>query len=206
MNKIKVIGIGPGHRDYVLPMAYKAVEDSDILIGGKRNLETFKDFKGSTFPITKDLKGVIDYIQQYKEEKKISIILSGDTGFYSMLDYLKKHFPKEELEVIPGITSLQYLFSKMKEPWQGAPLMSLHGRQQNFIEKLEKYKKVGLLTDTLYTPERIAEILIEAGLQDVRMVVGENLSYPEERILEGKPKEIIEKVPYKMSVVVISYE
>ena len=206
MKKIQVIGIGPGHRDYVLPAARSAVENSDILIGGRRNLKTFDDFKGRTFPITGDLKAVIDYIKENREGNNIAIILSGDTGFYSMLTYIKKHFSKDEIEVIPGITSLQYLFAKIKDSWQEAPLMSLHGREQNFLEELKKSKKVGLLTDTIHTPEKIAEILIESGLENTRMVVGEELSYPEERILEGKPEEIIANSPYKMSVVVIDNE
>ncbi|SDJ80984.1 precorrin-6y C5,15-methyltransferase (decarboxylating) subunit CbiE [Natronincola ferrireducens] len=206
MNKIIVAGIGPGHRDYVLPAVYRAVENSDILIGGKRNLEIFQDFTGETHPITRDLEEVISYIKDKRRDKKITFVVSGDTGFYSMLTYLKRHFSKEDLEVIPGITSLQYLFSKMKEPWQEVPLMSLHGRQQDFLEKLQTFKKVAMLTDNIYTPDRIAEILIKAGLKSTRMTVGENLSYRDERIIEGRPQEIIGAAPYKMAVVVIQYE
>lgn len=206
MEKLRVVGIGPGHRDYILPAAYKAVEDSDVLIGGRRNLETFSDFKGETLSITRDLKSVIEYIKKNRHDKKIAIILSGDTGFYSMLNYLSNYFTKDEMEVIPGITSLQYLYGKIKETWQGSPLMSLHGREEDFIEKLKKHKKVGLLTDTINTPEEIARTLINSHLENVTMIVGENLSYPEERIIEGRPEEIIKKGPYKMTVVVIKHE
>ncbi|AKL93577.1 cobalt-precorrin-6Y C(5)-methyltransferase CbiE [Clostridium aceticum] len=204
MKKIWVVGIGPGHRDYILPAAYRAVENSDILIGGKRHLEIFHEYQGETYPITSDLEAVVDYIKKHRE-KRITLILSGDTGFYSMLTYMKKHFSKEELEVIPGINSLQYLFSRIKETWQETPLLSLHGREENFIEKLKTYKKIGLLTDQINTPEAIAKALIDSGLTEADMVVGENLSYEEERIVEGKPEEIIRNAPYKMSVVVIFY-
>ncbi|AOY75463.1 precorrin-6y C5,15-methyltransferase (decarboxylating) subunit CbiE [Clostridium formicaceticum] len=206
MKKIWVVGIGPGHRDYILPAAYKAVENSDILVGGRRHLEIFHEYQGEICPITKDLESVINYIKEHREEKRITLILSGDTGFYSMLSYMKKHFCEEDLEVIPGINSLQYLFSRIKETWQETPLLSLHGRKENFIEKLKVYKKVGLLTDHLNTPEVIAKSLMDYGLKEARMVVGENLSYEEERIIKGKPEEIIRNAPYKMSVVVIFYE
>ncbi|SNS45972.1 precorrin-6Y C5,15-methyltransferase (decarboxylating) [Anaerovirgula multivorans] len=206
MKKIWIVGIGPGHPDYVLPAAYRAVETSDILIGGRRNLEVFRDYKGETYVISKDLKEVVEYIKIHKKDKNIAVILSGDTGFYSMLTYLKKYFHQEDLEVIPGISSLQYLFSRMKETWQEVPLTSLHGRETNFIEKLRQFKKIGLLTDTLYTPEKIAKDLIHAGLEKAVMVVGENLSYEEERVIKGSPKDIIEKAPYQMTVVVITYE
>ncbi|SET24057.1 precorrin-6Y C5,15-methyltransferase (decarboxylating) [Natronincola peptidivorans] len=206
MEKITVIGVGPGHKDYVLPVAYKAVEASDILIGGRRNLEIFQDYTGETYVISKDLEKVMNYIKTHRKSKKIAIVLSGDTGFYSMLIYLKKHFCDEDLEVIPGISSLQYLFARIKETWQGVPLMSLHGREENYIEKLKTYKKVGLLTDSQHKPEAIAEALIKAKLDKAIMIVGENLSYEEERIIKGEPKEIMEKAPYQMSVVVITYE
>ncbi|MCC5911094.1 MAG: precorrin-6y C5,15-methyltransferase (decarboxylating) subunit CbiE [Clostridiaceae bacterium] len=206
MNKIMVIGIGPGHRDYILPIAFKKIEASDVLIGGRRNLEIFKDFEGETQVITKELDKILHYIKSNRKDKKIAIIVSGDTGFYSMLTYFKKHFSSEEIEVIPGISSLQYLFSRIKEPWQEAPLLSLHGRRENFVEKLKQYKKVGLLTDTIHTPENIGKILMEEGLDHATMVVGENLSYSEERIIVGEPKEIIKNGPYQMTVVVIFHE
>lgn len=205
MKKVWVVGIGPGHRDYVLPAAYRAVEASDILIGGRRNLEIFHGYKGETYVISKDLKEVIEYIKVHRQEKNIAVILSGDTGFYSMLTYLKRYFREEDLEVIPGISSLQYLFSRIKETWQEVPLTSLHGRETNFIEKLHQFKKIGLLTDTYNTPEKIAKDLIEAGMEKAVMVVGENLSYEEERIIKGNPKDIIEKGPYQMTVVVITH-
>ena len=43
MKKIKVAGLGPGNPDYILPAVRKAAEDSDIIIGGRRNIESIKE-------------------------------------------------------------------------------------------------------------------------------------------------------------------
>ncbi|MBM7614724.1 precorrin-6y C5,15-methyltransferase (decarboxylating) subunit CbiE [Alkaliphilus hydrothermalis] len=205
-NKIYIIGIGPGHPDYVLPIAHRIIMQSDLLIGGERNLETFPDFNGRKIVIKKDLAALVELMKQEMESKEIALIVSGDTGFYSMLSYMKKHFTEEEIEVIAGISSVQYLFAKIKEPWQQVPLMSLHGRREDFITALKEQSKVALLTDQKHTPDEIARELIQEGLGEVQMVVGENLSYEEERLSRGTPEEIISLAPYQMSVVVIKNE
>ena len=41
MKYIKIIGGGPGDKDYILPAARQAVEQSDLIIGDKRLLQTF---------------------------------------------------------------------------------------------------------------------------------------------------------------------
>ena len=39
MNNIKIIGLGPGHKDYILPIAQNLIKESQIIISGKRNIE-----------------------------------------------------------------------------------------------------------------------------------------------------------------------
>ena len=120
MNKIHVLGMGPGHRDYILPIAMRAIDKSEVLIGGKRILDDFKNDGKKLIYIDSKLSKIIEYIKQNKENKMISLLLSGDTGFYSMLSYLKKHFTEDEMEVIPGISSYQYLMAKLKKPWHNS--------------------------------------------------------------------------------------
>ncbi|ABR46314.1 precorrin-6y C5,15-methyltransferase (decarboxylating), CbiE subunit [Alkaliphilus metalliredigens QYMF] len=206
MNKIYVIGLGPGHQDYVLPIAKKRAQECNVLVGGKRNLNIFSDFEGEMIPIHQDLQGIVVEIKKRARTQQVGIIVSGDPGFYSMLTYLSKHFELEELEVIPGIGSIQYLFSRLKKPWQNTPFKSLHGRGTDWVGILQKEKSIALLTDPEHNPQWIAEQCIEYGLSKVKMVVGENLSYSEERIIQGTPAEIKEHGPYQMSVVVIENE
>ena len=39
-NKINVLGLGPGNLDYTLPVVLKEIEKSDVIIGGKRHIES----------------------------------------------------------------------------------------------------------------------------------------------------------------------
>ena len=40
MKKINILGLGPGSLDYILPAVLKKIEESDIIIGGKRHIES----------------------------------------------------------------------------------------------------------------------------------------------------------------------
>ena len=110
------------------------------------------------------------------------MIVSGDTGFYSLLSFMRKNYSREELNVIPGISSYQYLFSRIGEVWQDYRLLSVHGREAEYIEIFAGEKGIVLLTDGINTPYTIAKNIYNAGYRDVEIVVGERLSYPDEKI------------------------
>jgi cobalt-precorrin-7 (C5)-methyltransferase len=203
MNKINVLGMGPGNIDYVLPITLRKIKESDVLIGGKRILKDFANEEKELIYIDSKLSRIVDYIKENMKEKKISLLLSGDTGFYSMLNYLKKYFGDEDIEVLPGISSYQYLMAKLKKSWHNSYVGSVHGRDLDIINLTKSYDSVILLTDNKNSPANIASRLLEEGIENKRIIVGENLSYENERIIRGLPEEITRIDGIGMSVVVI---
>ena len=107
-----------------------------------------------------------------------------------MLNYLGNIFGREEIEVIPGISSVQYMFAKLGLHWYDAFVSSLHGKEFDFAEKMNKYNKMGLLTDNKFTPQKIAEKLFRNSQNDIKIFVGENLSYENEKIWEFFPENL----------------
>lgn len=206
MNKVYVLGMGPGSREYILPITIRIIQECDILIGGQRNLQYFQDLGKEMHYIKADLQGIMEYVREKKKYKKIAFLLSGDTGFYSMLEYIKKYLPVTDLEVIPGISSFQYLMARMGESWQDAFVGSLHGREWDFVKAVQAYGKAVFLTDHTYTPQQMAKKLVDHGLEDKIMIVGENLSYENEKIIRGTPEEIMHMPSFGMAVVVIKDE
>ena len=207
-NKINVLGLGPGNLDYTLPIVLKEIENSDIIIGGKRHIESLgKCAENKEYCyINADLQRVLNFIEQNRN-KKISLILSGDTGFYSMLTFMRKHFKVSELNVIPGISSIQYMFAKVSEYWNDAFVSSVHGRETDYVEKLREFGKIGLLTDKKNTPQKIAETLAKKGMGEATIFVGENLSYENEKITEMKAQEMMKaEKEFEMNVVVIYWD
>lgn len=205
MNKIYVLGIGPGDKDYLLPKTEKIVKNSDILIGGRRALAIFSKLEKETLKITSDLDSIRDYIRENYQTKTISVLVSGDPGFYSMLNYLKNHFARQLLEVVPGISALQLAAARASLSWDDMKITSLHGKddREKFLQEVRKNSKVGLFTDQKFPPDRIAAYLLRQGIDRKKAVVFENLSYPDEEMTEGSLQKIKENNYAELTVMVI---
>ncbi|MBS3921465.1 MAG: precorrin-6y C5,15-methyltransferase (decarboxylating) subunit CbiE [Deltaproteobacteria bacterium] len=184
MNKVYVIGIGPGTADCLLPIAQREIEASDCLIGGKRALRLFHHLHKEEVLLEGNFEKVIPYLLKGRERKKITLLVSGDPGLCSFLGTISRFLKREEYVVIPGISAVQIAFAKIGEGWEDATIISLHGRKMDDLaERVSASSKIFLFTDQNFPPERIAVHLLERGVENRRAVVMENLTYPNERIL-----------------------
>ena len=125
-HKIIVAGIGPGNPAYLLPKAQNTIANARILVGGRRALEDFAHPAAKTCAIGADIPGVLAFICTSLAENDVVVMVSGDPGYYSLLDALRRTFPLDQIEVIPGISSLQLAFSRLALPWHNARLLSFH--------------------------------------------------------------------------------
>ncbi|MCR1973858.1 precorrin-6y C5,15-methyltransferase (decarboxylating) subunit CbiE [Clostridium sporogenes] len=185
-KRVYIVGLGPGHKDYMLQGAINNLEKVDVIIGFKRAIESLEFIKNNKKIVNK-LSEILDYIKENKD-KNISIVASGDPCFYGISNYIKNNY-EGKIEIIPGISSYQYMMAKINESWQNSFLGSLHGREEDFIEKVRTYKKTIWLTDKNNSPDKLCKRLIENNIKS-EIVVGENLSYEYERIIKGKPEEL----------------
>ena len=126
--KIIVAGIGPGAKEYVVPKALAAIEQAKVLVGGSRALNDFARAGQKTLAIKADISAVMDFIRAELKQNDVVVMVSGDPGYYSLLSSLRRNFPAEKIEVIPGLSSMQVAFAKIALPWQEASLLSFHGR------------------------------------------------------------------------------
>lgn len=197
---INVIGLGPGNTDYITKLGEKLIQNSDVVIGGKRNLESIIDFEGEKIEISSNLKEIVEYINNNKH-KQISVIASGDPLIYGIGRYLSKNIDKEDLNIVSGISSLQYIFSKVHIDMNDLYITSSHGKTPDFDYVLS-HKKVCIVTDKIIGPKEICKQILDRNLEKT-IVVGENLSYDNERITIGSPEDILKLEDFDMCVVVI---
>jgi cobalt-precorrin-7 (C5)-methyltransferase len=188
-NLIYIVGIGPGNPDYIPPIAYKVIKNADVLVGGERNLAIFQELIAEdckeTYPIKNNLKEVVTYIKELDHEKKVAVIASGDPGMFGILNYFKHYFSKEELEIIPGISSIQLGAAKAKVSWHDAVLASVHGRPiEDVINLINHHPKVMILTDDNNSPRQLGLALTARGMNNKKVIVGSYLSYPQEEVIE----------------------
>ena len=88
MRQIYLIGIGMGNPDTLTVGAQKIIARSDCLIGAKRMLQTVNHPTARQFSSFRN-EEIAEYIAQQPKSSTISVLLSGDTGFYSWLDCSK---------------------------------------------------------------------------------------------------------------------
>ena len=182
---INIIGLGPGDTGYITKLGEQLIYSSDVVIGGKRNLESIKDFKGEKIVLSTNLKEILQYIQN-NLDKNISVIASGE----------HKH-----LNIVSGISSLQYIFSRIFVDMNDVYITSSHGKVPDF-DYILSHKKVCMVTDSKIGPHEISREIQKRNLNKT-IVVGENLSYEDEKITIGKPEDILAVEKFDMNVVVI---
>lgn len=191
---LTVVGVGPGSPDYLTPAAVGAVAEAKFLIGGKRALDLFKHLKAVKFTITGDLAELESFLRKIRGQPA-AVLVSGDPGFYSLLPWLKRRFPGEEIRVVPGISSVQMAFARLGATWENASFLSLHGRDLGLLEPFLPSLSQGaamlvLLTGGLNTPGAVGRYLADRGLGDLPVWVGTALGCPGELCLHLNAAEL----------------
>lgn len=203
MLQVNIVGIGPGNPDLLTEAAKNAISESNILIGDKRMLAGFIQ-DGKTVHDTIKIADIVKIAEQADAQTdKIAVLVSGDVGFFSLAKTISGKLPNCTCTRYCGISSLVYFASKLEMSWDDAKIVSMHGRRQNLVSAVARNKKVFSLTGGENSPQFLCSKLCEHGLESVRVFVGENLSYPEEKITAGTAAEIAQMEFPSLSVMMI---
>lgn len=191
--QISLVGIGMSGAT-LTGEAVHALQEADMVFGAERMLEVVPEGK-KTYPFyqAKDILPLLDHIQRQKNGNnyKITILFSGDTGFYSGADKIKSELKKcnyEDIKIISGISSISYLSSAAGIPWQEAKILSMHGKsgdpelKAQLLDALFHQRETFLLVSGASDLQKIGTWLEEAGLTEIRIISGFQLSYDDEEI------------------------
>jgi cobalt-precorrin-7 (C5)-methyltransferase len=204
--QINICGIGPGNPDLILPVVFRLVEASNVVVGGNRHLAIFDLSGKKVLKVQNDIPEIIQKVKQ-AIGKQITVLVSGDTGFHSLLRSFQGHFTADELHVVPGISTYQYFFAKIALTYEDAWIGSVHGMLVDFIEKVKNNRKVFLLTDAKTSWKHIAESLSDNKLGECTMYVGNRLSYPDETIVKDTANRLKTKgFDFELCAVIIINE
>jgi cobalt-precorrin-7 (C5)-methyltransferase len=195
--KLSVVGIGPGSLDYITPAARKVVQDAAVVVGAERSLSLFrKDIKGEAVALTaKNVTEVLKYATKSAEKgKTVALLSTGDPGFSGLLrSILKKTRGKNvEINVIPGVSSIQACAARLCMCWDEMSLFSFHKgttaeKKAQLAKAVSEGKDIMLLPDPkAFPPREIAGFLIKAGLdKETPVFVCESLTLSGERVVES---------------------
>lgn len=196
MSKLYVVGIGPGSGAYLTLKAREVADSVEILIGSKRALKLFPESSGVKLELDaknmeKDFKQAVFEVQQ---GKSVALLSTGDPGFSGILKPILKLSGHIEVEVVPGVSSIQLCAAKLQVSWDEANLITLHGKgvSEELLELLENGKTTMILPN--FNVKEIAEFLLDNDVDPQREVaVCEKLSYPDEKIVRTTLKDVLNK-------------
>jgi len=182
MKAVSIIGMGMGPED--LTARHKAIiERADILVGGRRHLEQFNDIPAQKKPIGKDINGIIEFVRAQSKLQKIVVLASGDPLFYGIGARMADALGARRVRIYPNISSVAAAFARIKEPWDDAAIISLHGRKNDdrLFSAMEGENKIAVFTDPKKNPAWLAARLIEKEFLNFKMCVLEALGNDSER-------------------------
>lgn len=208
--RMNLVGIGMGGSGQLTLEAAQAVKHSDVVFGAPRMLQSIEGIlEGSEavpYYLSKDVRG---WLLHKKGYHRITVVYSGDTGFYSgaktLLEDLRltEEGRRIEVRVYPGISTVSYLSAKLQIPWEQIYLASAHGRSLDAAELLKTHEKVFLLLGGEDSVKNLCRRLAEGGFPQVQVFVGERLSYEDERITAGTAQDLKEQEFDQLAAVVL---
>lgn len=200
---ITLIGIGMGAPGMWTVAAREALLEADAVAGASRMIESVeKDLGEKAVLKAYDGKKILDWFEHAPQLRKLSVLYSGDTGFYSGASGLAETLRERQeagkdqeiqLEILPGISTVSYLASKLQIPWQDLELESLHGREAKPWEALERGKNVFLLLGGVEPVAEVSRMISEHGFGSWLVSAGKNLSYDDEEILTDTAENMMNK-------------
>lgn len=188
MNKVLLVGVGPGDPEALTRAAETAIARADVVFAAQRHATLARNALA-----LEPLADAPDRIRRHLEAgKRVVVLVSGDPCLYSLLGLLRRHLG-DAVEVLPGVGAIQAFCARLGVLWQDAKIVSGHGRELSvsaFGHHVRTHRKTLLFCDAAHDPAWAARALMDEALEDVRMCAGERLSYPDERLTWGAPSEL----------------
>ena len=142
MNKVYAVGVGPGSPSFVPNVIKDVISKCDVVIGYGYTLKTIEGFLNGQQKIEVTMKNQEDVYQKIAAEDNHTILIpfTGDVNFSEseVVDRLVEVF--DEVEIIPGISSIQVAAAKARVPIDKSKVITMHVTTPIEEKKLELQK------------------------------------------------------------------
>lgn len=203
--RVYVAGVGPGTADGMTQEVRRAIEQADCLIGAARMLE------GASSPGQAQFSAIApgdiaQIIRTHREFQTFTVVMSGDTGFFSGTKKLLPLLEDCQVQVLPGLSSMSCLCARLGASYEDVVPVSVHGRDHDIVPDVLRHRRVFTLVGGKDGMAALCRRLTEAGLGDASVSVGERLGYPDEKITVGTARELAEGSFHSLSAALIERE
>jgi precorrin-6Y C5,15-methyltransferase (decarboxylating) len=202
-GKVHILGIGDEGLEGLTRAARALLEQADLIIGSAQALMAVGESVAERTAVYGDPEEVAHQVAS-NPDKHVVILASGDPLFYGTARYLCEKLGKDRFEVVPHVSSMQLAFARVKESWDEAYLTNLANQNlDRVVERIRLAERVGLFTTDDFTPARIAQALLERGIDYFTAYVCENLGSPDERVTHGELSELARHVFGALNVMIL---
>jgi precorrin-6Y C5,15-methyltransferase (decarboxylating) len=182
-GRITVVGLdGRPHDEEIEDL----LGDAALVVGGGRQLEMLGVEDGRAVVLEGDLSVALARIEG--AEGTVVVLASGDPGFFGIVRLLAGRFGRENLRVLPGLSSVALAFARAGLSWDDAVTVSAHGRDpRRAVNVCRAYPKVAFLTSPGFGPAELAGAL---GGMGRTFMVAEKLGEKNERVFCGDARKV----------------
>ena len=203
MKSVHVIGAGIAGHEGFTPQALDLIERSDLLCGPEPLLALFPDYSQERHQVRDADHGALVEVLQ-KHDGRAVVLASGDPLFFGIGRYLLRNLPEELIEFLPNVTSVQYAFAKIREPWDDAVFVSVQGRPlKDVVDRIVANDKAAVLTDTANTPAVIGRELLNRKRSGYKAYLCENLGTADEKIRVTDVRGLLELEAAALNVLLL---
>jgi precorrin-6B C5,15-methyltransferase / cobalt-precorrin-6B C5,C15-methyltransferase len=177
----------------------RLLADAALVAGGGRHLEMLEVDRDRAVVLEGDLSEALARIEG--TGGLVVVLASGDPGFFGIVRLLGERFGRENLRVLPGLSSVALVFARAGLSWDDAVTVSAHGRDpRRAVSVCRAHPKVAVLTSPDFGPAELAEAL---GGLDRTFVVAEKLGEADERVFQGDAGTVAGKEWKEPNVVLV---
>ncbi|MDR2339594.1 MAG: precorrin-6y C5,15-methyltransferase (decarboxylating) subunit CbiE [Deltaproteobacteria bacterium] len=183
--------VGLDRADNIPPRTQEVLRAAALIAGPARWLDELRDLPGERLPL--EGGGLEPWLKEIETRSRglpTAVLASGDPNFYGVARKLLTIVPRDRVRIIPGTTTVQKAFARLRVSWADVPVVSLHGRgfPRGFFPALYRAGLgsspgyLAVYTDPVNTPASIALRILGRGLDGWRMTVCEDLDLESERV------------------------
>lgn len=196
-RKFSIIGAGMGTADMLTGEAVRTLADADTVFATKRLAALTPKAEVCAFSELAERA-----IQS--TEKHTALLVSGDVGFFSAAGKLRERLlPYGEVNLVPGLSSMQYMCAKCGVSYENLCFKSLHGRTGNILGAVSYHAATFVLTGGENNAQTVCKSLVDAGLGALLVHLGENLGAENEQIVHSTAYEIAQLSCVDLAVLLI---
>ena len=178
-GRITVVGLDGRPLDEEIE---RLLTSAALVAGGRRHLEMLGVDRDRAVVLKGDLSEVLARIEG--TEGPVIVLASGDPGYFGIVRLLAGRLGRENLRILPGLSSVALAFASAGLSWDDAVTVSLHGRDpRRAVNVCRAHPKVAVLTSPEFGPAELAE---ELGGLERTFVIAEKLGEAGERVFHGE--------------------